>query len=458
MKATYTILTMLVILLLAVGTVSAAGNPSCDFTATPVNGAEDLTVTFTGTTENMSPLFSYHWDFGDNSGAEKSSVSTISSISHTYLNPGQYTVRLAVYDIGVPTTWWVSNTKTDYITVTNVTPVADFTFVESPAPEGIPTVTPTSFQFTDTSVGVVQSRLWDFGDGTQSTVENPLHDYPAVDIATTYLVTFTVTNDGGYDSITKSVSVLPPKPHAQVSVDSDRIGKAPLAVQFKDASTGVGINSWLWTFGDGQTSILQNPLHAYSSVGIYEVSLEVTSPSGTNKDTAKNYITVTNTSPDVCPPVDVCPTPMLCPPPVITPPPRDTIGIYSNGMWYLDDGDMKSNSPDRVFAFGKSGWLPVTGDWDGNGRREIGVSKDGIWYLDYNGDGLFGASDKYYGFGAAGWTPVVGDWDMNGIDEIGVFKEGNWYLDLNGNGAWDTGIDGYYGYGAAGWNPVVEHW
>ena len=49
-------------------------------------------------------------------------------------------------------------------------------------------------------------------------------------------------------------------------------------------------------------------------------------------------------------------------------------------------------------------------------------------------------TDKVYSFGALGWTPVVGDWNptVTGT-KIGVYKDGVWYLDWNGNGAWDQG-------------------
>ena len=58
---------------------------------------------------------------------------------------------------------------------------------------------------------------------------------------------------------------------------------------------------------------------------------------------------------------------------------------------------------------------------------------------------------------AAGWTPVTGDWNGDKKDEIGVYQNGNWYLDYNGNGFWDTG-DKNYGFGAIGWTPVVGKW
>lgn len=54
-------------------------------------------------------------------------------------------------------------------------------------------------------------------------------------------------------------------------------------VQFTDLSTDTltgGVVSWLWSFGDGQTSTLQNPIHQYTQTGAYNVALEVTTANG----------------------------------------------------------------------------------------------------------------------------------------------------------------------------------
>ena len=62
----------------------------------------------------------------------------------------------------------------------------------------------------------------------------------------------------------------------------------------------------------------------------------------------------------------------------------------------------------KIYAFGSSSYiLPVLGQWDGLGKTEIGVYKDGMWYLDYNGNGAFDPDDKIYAFGAPGWSPVL---------------------------------------------------
>ncbi|MDY6951351.1 MAG: C1 family peptidase [Thermodesulfobacteriota bacterium] len=66
-------------------------------------------------------------------------------------------------------------------------------------------------------------------------------------------------------------------------------GVAPLTVDFTDQSTG-DISSWFWVFGDGATSVLQNPTHTYNDTRAYAVSLTVTGPDGDDTETKEDYV------------------------------------------------------------------------------------------------------------------------------------------------------------------------
>ena len=54
---------------------------------------------------------------------------------------------------------------------------------------------------------------------------------------------------------------------------------------------------------------------------------------------------------------------------------------------------------------------------------------------------------------------LLGNWngDATGT-KIGVYKDGTWYLDYNGNGVWDAGIDKVDYFGTLGWTSVVGKW
>jgi thermitase len=136
----------------------------------------------------------------------------------------------------------------------------------------------------------------------------------------------------------------------------------------------------------------------------------------------------------------------------------EKVGLYKNGVWYLDyNGNGFWDASDKTYNFGAPGWIPVVGDWNGDGMKKIGVTNGMNWYLDYNGNGVWDASDKAYTFGAPGWTPETADWNGDGKEEIGVTNGMNWYLDYNGNGVWDAS-DKAYNFGAPGWTPVLGDW
>ncbi|MFA6363812.1 PKD domain-containing protein [Methanoregula sp.] len=93
-----------------------------------------------------------------------------------------------------------------------------------------------------------------------------------------------------------TVSSSPATSPAIAFTASARVGKAPLTIRFTDRSTQ-SPTSWLWNFGDGTTSKLQNPVHTYSSVGTYTVTLSATNAIGTNSSTKTSYITLLTPAP-----------------------------------------------------------------------------------------------------------------------------------------------------------------
>ncbi|AKB52508.1 Chitin binding protein [Methanosarcina barkeri str. Wiesmoor] len=149
--------------------------------------------------------------------------------------------------------------------------------------------TPLNVKFTDTSTGSSTSWFWNFGDGSKSFLQNPVHKYSK---AGTYTVKLTVKNAVGRNTVTKADYIkVVTKPVAAFSA-SPTSGKSPLNVKFTDKSTGIPAK-WRWDFGDGTKSFHQNPTHKYSKAGKYTVTLKVTNAAGINTATKSNYITVT---------------------------------------------------------------------------------------------------------------------------------------------------------------------
>ena len=141
---------------------------------------------------------------------------------------------------------------------------------------------PLAVAFTDLSTNTPTSWAWTFGDGTTSTEQNPVHTYTAPG---TYTVNLTVTNTAGSNSTTATVTVTEPSGPAPVAGFTANVtsGNVPLTVRFTDASTGA--DSWYWAFGDGATSTEQNPVHTYTQVGRFTVTLTVANTAGSSSAT-----------------------------------------------------------------------------------------------------------------------------------------------------------------------------
>ena len=129
-------------------------------------------------------------------------------------------------------------------------------------------------------------------------------------------------------------------------------------------------------------------------------------------------------TPIVCPGGGACDPVSGCSP--ITP---SKIGVFSDGYWYLDKNaswawDGMPPDVQGIFGLGIAGAIPVVGDWNGNGKTEIGIYIDGIWYLDMNGNGQWDGEPAdvrgVFGIGLPNAIPVTGDWNGDGTTEIGI--------------------------------------
>ncbi|MGJ8666955.1 MAG: HYR domain-containing protein [Patiriisocius sp.] len=161
---------------------------------------------------------------------------------------------------------------------------------------------PHSVFFTDNSTNP-DTWSWNFGDGSTSTAQNPIHTY-----ATTgaFEVKLTIV-----DTITGCVNTKIMSDFIKISIptasfttngsNSGAIGCGPLTVNYADTSIGSGapIVSWNWDFGDGTTSTLQNPTHIYEDSGLYNVSLNITDDFGNTDTILKNaLVNVIGPTPD----------------------------------------------------------------------------------------------------------------------------------------------------------------
>ncbi|MCF8295103.1 MAG: PKD domain-containing protein [Bacteroidales bacterium] len=241
---------------------------------------QDTTVWFTNASWSSLPITSFYWEFGDGT------TSTDANPTHNYPVLGIYYVTLTI------TTANCTSSMTLEVWLDYIFPVdcqADFYYW----PMGL------NVMFYDGSYSYtpVTSWYWNFGDGDTSTLQEPIHNYDSVGV---YEVSLTITSDSCTSTAIYYVyldSVSFPECYASFGYDIDPANSYDF--DFYDFSYALApITSWIWNFGDGTTSTLQNPSHLFTQQGIYEVSLTITSDSCTN--TYAEWITVGNSSSGDC--------------------------------------------------------------------------------------------------------------------------------------------------------------
>lgn len=166
---------------------------------------------------------------------------------------------------------------------------------------------PSTINFTDrstTPTGSIVSWLWDFGDGTTSTLQNPSHTYTNTGF---YAITLTVTSSTGCKGTITRGSYI----RIVGGVDTDfshtisSICQPPVTVSFQNQSSGPGNISYTWDFGNSQTSALPNPVTTYNGPGTYTVQLNAQSDLGCSGTIQKNIV-ITSTTTDFVAPVSIC--------------------------------------------------------------------------------------------------------------------------------------------------------
>lgn len=205
-------------------------------------------VNFINTSTGTGVHANYHWTFGDGHG------SSMENPHHTYFHPGTYYVCLSISDSSC------NNTYCDSITI--APPVihacnAEFQFQQ----------TNHSVNFHDMSSGSFLNYVWDFGDGHGATTANPSHQYADTG---QYTICLYIGDANCSDSICHTIYVHQVN-HCQasftLSADTTTGG-----FNFTNTSS-ITATDFLWTFGDGDSSTLQDPSHLYSSSGHYTVCL-----------------------------------------------------------------------------------------------------------------------------------------------------------------------------------------
>lgn len=294
---------------------TVASSPVCSGTSSQFLDASSVSNGF---------LSGWFWDFGDLSATNDTSDQK--NPLYSYTAAGTYTVQLIVTtNSGCKDT--IANTV-----IVSLSPAAFFTATS--VCEGNNT------SFTDGSTGAQQWQ-WNFGDATNSTLQNPAHQYLA---AGTYNVILFVTASNGCVNFYMDTVAVYHLPQPQFTGDSVCVNGS---LQFLDASSVIGstINSWNWNFSNGfpSASSLQNPTVAYVSAGTNIVSLTATSAQGCSF-TLANTVTVLQ-----LPVADFNFAPTFGAPPLTIIFSDLTFGGTAYQWYFGDGGQSASQNPNHVY-------------------------------------------------------------------------------------------------------------
>ena len=234
-------------------TLSSTPQPAAaSFTVNATTGTAGVT-SFSFTDTSTGSITSRSWAFGDGTTGSGASV------SHVYANGGTFNVVLTVVGGGV------TSTASKTIAVTGPLTAAFSFSPNSPT-------TADNVQFVDSTTGGATSWLWNFGDGTSSSLQNPVKRFTT---GGAFSVVLTAFRGSESKVVTRTVNVAtatPALPQVAALFEAPSSATTGTQVQFLDRSTG-SPDRWNWNFGDGTTSTLANPLHAFAAPGTYVVSL-----------------------------------------------------------------------------------------------------------------------------------------------------------------------------------------
>lgn len=339
--------------------ITALLPPLALFTYTPASPTTGQLVNFNGSAshaqESGATITSYQWNFGDGatgSGATATHVYSTTGSKNVVLTVtdslGQSDTEMMTIDVSAPQTWTLtvsttvggsvspSGTRTypsgqpsdpvtatrnstylfvrwllDGVDVGDTNPyiVQPQTAGTSHTLQAIFTVAPQleanaggpysahitapTVQFTGSATGGIppyRTWIWNFGDGSTSTLQNPTHTYVS---AGTYNVSLQVIDTDGQSAINATTATIsnyyPPTANFSFTPTNPMVGHN---VTFDGSSSIINeptatIISYEWFFGDGSTGNTVSPTHVYASAGEFRVVLTVTDSFGSSNTTSK---------------------------------------------------------------------------------------------------------------------------------------------------------------------------
>ena len=239
--------------------------PNGTFNYNPLKECYPLEASFLANTENTA---FYTWDFGDGS----TKTTTDDSIKYKYRAPGAFVPKLIMED---RSGCRVALENKDTIRVLGVYPyfLAD---VATGCDSSLAIFTDSSIV---TSFDAVNTRQWDFGDGTQSNEVSPSHYYKKPGKYRISLFMATEAGCSGSDTLVINVSINK-APLLTASIPDSLCVNTPANFTAKNTNNIPDSLSGQWNFGNGDILNIQNTSYTYKAPGIYKASIISTATTG----------------------------------------------------------------------------------------------------------------------------------------------------------------------------------
>jgi gliding motility-associated-like protein len=322
-------------IILVLFTSVALAQLRADFTADYSSGCPPMVVSFkdlsTGNPTN------FKWDLGNGT------ISYLQNPIATYFDPGAYTIKLVISNaFGAD-----SIVKSKFIVVSGF-PKPIFGASDTTG------CFPLKVKFTDSSIansGSITSWQWDFGDGTLSNEQNPVHTYIN---SGDFTVVLKITNSNGCSEVITKPAYIKIQNGVVANFNYSTVGcQTPAPISFTNKSTGSGVLTYTWNFGDGNRSTVANPVNTYLLPGSYSVSLIAKSSFGCT-DTAlmPQAINIGTVKANFTFPDTVCLSDSVQFNNTSTP------ATFLSSNWYFGDGST-STTTNPAKAFAKAGIYQV---------------------------------------------------------------------------------------------------
>ncbi|MGH2553356.1 MAG: PKD domain-containing protein, partial [Chitinophagaceae bacterium] len=275
----------LTMLKIAMNLAGVAGEVQSSINGVPRDtaGCVPLTVDFRDSIANAQ---SYEWYFNYVPGNPPDLTTTSPAAQWTYNVVGTYRVMLVAID---PTTCNIRDSSFMNIKVGDLKAILDFNFFKTGGCNSL------QYQFNNTSIAppvrpfTNSSFTWNFGDGSPLVVAglNPVtHTFPA---AGPYNVILNLTDTAYCNTPDADTVLIDIAANVVAKFSTPPFGCVQYNAAFDNQSSGG--QTWLWDFGDGNSSTAFEPVHLYVNPGIYQIRLIAFNPNTCNLVDTSEYVT-----------------------------------------------------------------------------------------------------------------------------------------------------------------------